>query len=252
MKINKSIVFAMLVAWQVSACGESTHKHDEKDHAEHAEHDKKADHDDHKHEEEGHDDHKDEHKHEEKEAEHKDHDDHKHEKDEHDDHEKHEDHEEHGSHEHGAAQMTIAVGGNGLEIQLETPAANILGFEHEAKSDEDKETLKAQKSKLQMIDTLFAVNAEAKCVPGNSKVISPLFEEHDDHADEKHEHEEETHSDIDVNWTFNCKDSKAIDHVDVKLFSMFPKGFEKIKVDWVTDSSASTVSLTEDGMVKFK
>ncbi len=213
MKISKSIFFAILVVWQVSAIAESAHK------------------DDHKHEEAKHDEHK-------------------HEDDDHEDHEKHEEHEEHGSHEHGAAHMTIAVGGKGLEIQLETPAANILGFEHEASSVEDKKALKAQQAKLKKPGALFSVNEEANCVPASTKIESLLFEEHDDHADEKHS--EETHNDIDVNWTFICKDSKAIKNLSVNLFSMFPKGFEQIKVDWISDNSASTVSLKEDGMINFK
>ena len=218
MKLSQSIVFAILVVWQVSAHAESTNKHEHQE-EEHSAHSEKAE-DDHKHDDEGHEGH-DEDK-----------------------------HEEHGSHEHGAAHMTIAVGGNGLEIQLKTPAANILGFEHEASSAEDKKALKVQKAKLQNSKALFHVNEEANCVPASTKIESSLFEEHDDHAVEKHS--EETHNDIDVNWTFNCKASKAIKNVSVNLFSMFPKGFEHIKIDWISDTSASTVSLKKDGMINFK
>lgn len=236
MKFNKHIAFAILVAWQVSANAESNHKHEEKEDKAHAE--------------EHHDDHKGE--------------------------EGHEEREEHGAHEHGAAHMTIAVGGKGLEIELETPAANILGFEHEATSAEDKKTLSEKKAKLEDVAALFTVNKEANCAPEKAEIKSALFEDHDehdddhkdekheehadhkddkhdDHKDEKHEeHEGETHNDIDAHWTFTCKDPKAIKNVSVNMFSAFPKGFENIKVDWITDTSASSVALEKDGMISFK
>ena len=42
------------------------------------------------------------------------------------------DHAEHaslGAHEHGVAQLNVALDGNTLEIELESPAMNLVGFE---------------------------------------------------------------------------------------------------------------------------
>lgn len=195
MKINQYLLAAFFVIWQVSALGESEHKHN-----------------DHKHD--------------------------------------HDEHEQHGSHEHGVAHLTIAVGGTGLDIALETPAANILGFEQDATSDQDKKTLEAQKAKLETPKALFSVNDTANCKPVATKVLSPLFEEHTKHEQESHE--EQSHNDIDANWSFNCENSKAIENVTVNLFSAFPNGFEQIKVDWISDASASTVTLKKDGMINLK
>jgi len=160
----------------------------------------------------------------------------------------HDKHEEHGSHEHGAAQLTMAVGNGVLEVELETPAANVFGFEYKATSDEDKKTLVDNKAKLEQVAALFAINKEAGCEPANTEVKSALFEDHEDHKNEKHEGE--THNDVEAHWTFKCKNTKEIHDVDVKLFSAFPKGFDQIKVDWVTPTKASTVTLKQDTTVE--
>lgn len=163
---------------------------------------------------------------------------------------KHEDHEQHGTHEHGVAHLTIAVGGTGLDIALETPAVNILGFEHQANSDQDKKTLEEQKTKLETPKALFSINDAAKCKPADTKVISPLFKDHAKHDQESHK--EEAHNDIDANWSFKCENSKEIKSISVNLFSAFPKGFKQIKVDWISENSASTETLKKDAVVNLK
>ena len=39
-------------------------------------------------------------------------------------------HRQHGAHVHGAAQLTVAQEGTQVLLELESPAANIFGFEH--------------------------------------------------------------------------------------------------------------------------
>ncbi|MGL4932766.1 MAG: ZrgA family zinc uptake protein, partial [Aeromonas sp.] len=47
-------------------------------------------------------------------------------------------HESHGAHEHGHGQLNLVVDGDQLMIELQAPAADLVGFEHAAKSDEEK------------------------------------------------------------------------------------------------------------------
>lgn len=220
MKYSKHFLISCLLVWQVSAFSDNDHKADDhyKDHKEHNDDHAKEEHKEHAHEEHKHDE------------------------------EGHDEHEEHGSHEHGAAQLTMAVGDGELEIELETPAANVFGFEHKATSPEDKKTLNDNKGKLEQAAALFKINKEAGCEPAKTELKSALFEDHDDHKHKKHEGE--SHSDVEAHWTFKCKNTKEIHDVDVKLFSAFPKGFEQIKVDWITPTKASTVTLEKDATVE--
>jgi hypothetical protein len=43
-----------------------------------------------------------------------------------------------GAHEHGVARLDVAQEGTTLELDFNSPAMNIVGFEHAATSDADK------------------------------------------------------------------------------------------------------------------
>jgi len=84
-------------------------------------------------------------------------------------------------------------------------------------------------------------------------------DDHDDHKEDGHEkhddHDKEsssTHNDVDVMWKFSCKDHEAIEQVEVKLLSAFPKGIEELDVDWISPSKSGHVELEEDGVVALK
>ncbi|WGZ94400.1 MAG: DUF2796 domain-containing protein [Candidatus Thiothrix putei] len=168
-----------------------------------------------------------------------------------DDHE-HE-HEEHGAHEHGAATLAIAAGAEGLEIMLESPAANIIGFEHAATTDEDKQKLTDAVKKLEAGAELFSMNTEAGCTLKSAEVISALLGNAEDAAKSKddHDHKEgETHNDMDVTWSFACTQPAELKEVTVKLFTAFPDGFQHIKAEWVTEKGASALELDKDDTIK--
>ena len=173
--------------------------------------------------------------------------------------EKHET-EQHGSHEHGAARLTVATTDDGLEIALESPAANLFGFEHKAKTAEQRELVHEVTEKLEAGSKLFSMNEAAACTFDNAVVESAMEDDHKDekHGDEKHdEHddhkdEEKSHSDVEVTWTFKCKQPAAITSVSTKLFSAFPKGFEELDVEWITASSAGKTELEKDDTITLK
>lgn len=158
-----------------------------------------------------------------------------------DDH-KHE-HEEHGAHEHGAATLAVAVGTEGLEIMLESPAANIVGFEHAATTDEDKQKLADAVKKLEAGAELFSVNTEAGCTLKSAEVISALLGNTAETAGE-------AHNDMDVTWSFACTQPAELKEVAVKLFAAFPDGFQHIKAEWVTEKGASALELDKDDTIK--
>ena len=191
--------------------------------------------------------------------------------------------EQHGSHEHGAARLTVATTDDGLEIALESPAANLFGFEHKAKTAEQRELVHEVTEKLEAGSNLFSMNEAAGCTFDKADVESAMEDEkhddhdddhkdekhadnkHDDHdddhkdekhADKKHDDdhkdEEKSHSDVDVTWTFKCKQPAAITSVNTKLFSKFPKGFEELAVEWITTSSAGKTELEKDGTITLK
>lgn len=140
------------------------------------------------------------------------------------------DHEEHGSlgkHEHGVASLNVALDGQTLEIQLESPAMNLVGFEHAATSEADKAKVAAAHQQLEQAQALFALPIEAKCVLQESDLDSPLFGGAAHEHEHEHEHEEHeaghVHSDIDASYRFTCSNPQALKTLELgTFFGTFP------------------------------
>lgn len=156
-------------------------------------------------------------------------------------------HEQHGAHEHGVATLAIAVSKDGAEIVLESPAANLVGFEHTARTDEEKQKLLAATQTLQAGDKLFTLSPDADCKLDNAAISSNVEGDNAKDHEAKADHEAgESHSDIDVTWSYSCSKPEALTSIGIKLFSAFPNGFTKLKAEWVTDKGASAKELNAD------
>ncbi|MDO6525705.1 DUF2796 domain-containing protein [Motilimonas sp. 1_MG-2023] len=114
-----------------------------------------------------------------------------------DDHE----HRAHGSHEHGAANIDLVLEGNELAFDWMSPAANLLGFEHQAKNDEQKQKLAEVASLLAQPKHILVLPDAAGCKVTEHNIDSELFtmnlspEKHNDkHHDDEH-HDSEHHDD---------------------------------------------------------
>ena len=160
---------------------------------------------------------------------------------------------EHGSlgkHEHGVATLNVALEGSTLEIELQSPAMNIVGFEHAATSEADKKTVASARALLEKPQALFSLPAAAGCSLSENEVRSPLFgnaeadhdHDHDEHGDgEEHHHE---HSDIDADYSFTCKQPGELKSLDLSAFyKQFP-ATQKINVQLIGPSGQRGVEST--------
>lgn len=135
----------------------------------------------------------------------------------------HDEHASLGTHEHGVAQFDAALDGTSLEIELRSPAVNLLGFEHAANSAEDKRKVADTRAQLEQPDRLFGLSAEAHCKLDEARLESPLF------ASKGHDHDAGTHSDIHARYRYSCSAPEALPGLDLRgLFEAFP-GTEKIQ-----------------------
>ena len=174
-------------------------------------------------------------------------------------------HRQHDSHVHGIAALNLALEGREVEIELDSPAANIVGFEHAPSSEADQAALDKAVVALKDGGQLFRFNDDAGCRMETANVVSELLEEeHDEHEeheghakdgheDEEHEHEGEgeTHSDIEAAYHFVCDEPGKLTRLTVELFEAFP-GMEKLKVQYVTQSKQGAAELTATAhVVKF-
>ena len=153
------------------------------------------------------------------------------------------------AHLHGYVELTVALENSGLEIHLESPAINIIGFEHKATSKAQLQTIERARQTLEAPAKLFSFNG-GDCALKRATADFPALTEHHAHHDDEHEHnkeehdtDEESHSEITAHFEYGCAQDKEINTITVNLIDHFPT-IEKIKAMWVTDVKQGTVELT--------
>ena len=155
------------------------------------------------------------------------------------------DHAEHGSldaHEHGAAQLNVVLDGKMLHLQLDSPAMNLVGFEHAARSDADKAKVAAARSQLEQPQALFGVNA-GDCNISKQELESPLFAEHKHEEHHEHDHGSE-HSEIHAHYSLDCQKPEELKQLNLgELFKRFP-ATEKIQVQLIGPNGQQGLELT--------
>lgn len=156
---------------------------------------------------------------------------------------------EHGSlsaHEHGVGRLNAALDGQTLELELESPAMNLVGFEHVAATDADKAKVAAVRAQLEKPLALFNLPKAAGCVVASQELESPLFGDkadvdHDDDAKDEHHHE---HSEIHAHYQFKCATPGALKNLDLaNIFNTFP-ATQKIQVQLISASGQQGVEVT--------
>jgi hypothetical protein len=124
------------------------------------------------------------------------------------------------AHQHGAAQLNVALDGNTLELALESPSMNIVGFEHAASSTSDQVAAAKAEQQLQDPLALFSLAPSAGCVIVSVDVTSPLFAAATAATDTQPAQE---HSDVDANYRLTCSQPEQLLNIDLReLFQRFP------------------------------
>ena len=160
-----------------------------------------------------------------------------------------------GAHEHGVARLNAVLDGKALELELESPAMNLVGFEHMATTAADKAKVAAVRKQLENPAALFNLPTAAGCVVSSQELNSPLFgdkpeAEHDDddHATDgkgaaahKHDHD---HSEIHAHYQFTCATPTGLGNLDLsQVFKTFP-ATQKIQVQLIGPSGQQGVDAT--------
>ena len=158
-------------------------------------------------------------------------------------------HHDHGplpqdTHLHGHVELRLALENTSLELYLESPSVNIVGFEHRATSAQQIQTAEYAKSILELPTEIFSFS-DGNCSLSQSNVdFSAILQTTESHKlGDHHEAQEVDHSEITAGYKYNCQQGVELDIIRVELIEYFP-GIEKIKVIWLTDTKQGTVELT--------
>ena len=149
-----------------------------------------------------------------------------------------------GAHEHGVARLNAVLDGQTLELELDSPAMNLVGFEHAASSDTDKAKVAAVRQQLEQPLKLFGLAKAAGCSEEAQELESPLFGSEPDAADVDGDAHEHQHSDIHAHYQLTCAAPDKLASIDLSpLFKAFP-ATQKINLQLIGPNGQKGVEAT--------
>jgi len=172
----------------------------------------------------------------------------------------HQDSHKQEAHVHGVGRLNVVFEDNQLQLELFTPAMNIVGFEHEPTNAEQEKLVKDALAVLQDVDQVFDWPAEAGCKAIEVEVETAMMEDehhehdaaghdehedHDEHHEGHEEHDEEVHSEFHATYVVQCKKPESMRFLDVNLFQPFP-GTEEIQAQVVGPQGQTALELTSE------
>jgi hypothetical protein len=170
------------------------------------------------------------------------------------------------AHVHGEAQVNIIFDESILMLELETPAANLLGFEHTPKNTEESERLSTVSRELESHQRI--VKVPDSCQQLNKAIEWPFalepssvseaeeesHSEHDDHDHHHHgdhsvetEQEDSQHKDIRLVYEWQCSKTEMLEF-NFELFQNY-SGFEKVTVQWIAFGRQNSTVLNANRVI---
>lgn len=167
---------------------------------------------------------------------------------------RHHDPHQQDAHLHGLVEMTLAIENHSIELNLESPAANIVGFEHTASTPAQLASINRAKTVLgspKQLLTFIGTHCKPTTQEIDISAVSPAAtnrkkDAHQEHADHG------THSEISARYQFNCARGDKLTAINVHLFELFPR-IETIHVAWVSERMQALTTLKADSItINFK
>ena len=155
-------------------------------------------------------------------------------------------HRELGPHVHGAGTLKIAIEGNKISMDFSAPANDIIGFEHQPSTPEQRQTLTSASESLAQPLKLFVVPAAAGCSVGSANVVFNAADAKAEGVSTPPKGTEEAkhqHADFDVDYVVNCTAADKIGSISFAYFQQFA-GARKLTVTVVSDSGQSEFDVT--------
>tara|TARA_B110000091_G_C13794079_1_gene467017 strand:- start:738 stop:1385 length:648 start_codon:yes stop_codon:yes gene_type:complete len=172
-----------------------------------------------------------------------------------------------GSHVHGLSEMTMAIEGGTLDIQLISPTINLFGFEHKASNKKEITIVNNAKALLSNTASLFTFSGGACSLINTTINVSNLIrrddnayehqpkdnhKSHDFYNDQQERHEglkqheiHNSHNQLIANFRYDCKKISRLSSVKVLVLDQFP-GIKNIRVMWISDTKQGVVTLSAE------
>jgi hypothetical protein len=123
-----------------------------------------------------------------------------------------------GAHEHGVVKLDVAVEGNRVVIEIDTPLDNLMGFEHAPRSDAERAKADAAVRKLRDAAALFRIDGNAGCTLDKVELESPPLQ-----LGKKAPAASDNHGDLEGHFEFKCLAGAKAAFLEVGFFDAFPQ-----------------------------
>ncbi|MFD1008242.1 MULTISPECIES: DUF2796 domain-containing protein [Oceanisphaera] len=167
-----------------------------------------------------------------------------------------------GVHQHGFGRLSLAQDQQQLMLELFAPAADIVGFEHAPNNAEQHTQYREALARIQNADLLFTLPRAAGCqliasqlIEQDEDTLNEAEHEHDgEHHHDEHEHEHEHdddhhadhgHSDILVQYRYQCQQPQALTQLSTQLFEQFTS-FNNIELQGIVATGQIAATLTSE------
>lgn len=162
-------------------------------------------------------------------------------------------HDNPDAHEHGVARLNLVLDDRELLVELDSPAANLLGFEHAPATDDERRQAAAVRDTLGQPLTWLGLAPAAGCEVAERDIEGAALQadadDHDHDHDDDHgdaEHSHAAHSDIDARYRLACASPEALQALDLSaFFERFP-GTERLLVQLIGPNGQTGTQLSAE------
>lgn len=153
----------------------------------------------------------------------------------------------HGAHVHGVASLNLVLDGLALHLEFESPAMNLVGFEHRPSTEADRTRLSRMVEALREADRLFRFDEAAGCRLQDVKIASTQLEgDSVTHDQDRGDH----HADVRAVYLFDCQRPSRLERLTVELFDHFP-GVERLNVQFIVGDTQGSARLSPNDPAVF-
>ena len=159
-----------------------------------------------------------------------------------------------GAHQHGHGTLNLAIAGQTINMELEVPGADIVGFEHKAEAAENKAGIEEAEKTLAQPLALFTLPDAARCKVASAKVdlVGETKPEHDEeqdahvgHAQQDEHRAEATHSEFHAQYSLACSNVEAVTTILFPYFNVFPNSKE-LTVTLITEKGQKAFEVNRE------
>ena len=136
-----------------------------------------------------------------------------------------------GSHQHGHAELQVAIEDEHIELFLLSPAANLVGFEHSPETSAQQQTWANLKAWAEHTPLVNMASGTCSVVNTDVHATWPAQDQHQN--DHDHDHSHNSHADVEISQSLTCPGLSIDSDMETPLISRFP-ALEQLQVQWVS------------------